>query len=173
MSLSGIRLVLTGVFEAHPRAELARLLTELGATVVGSVSGTTTALVAGREPGESKLAAARARGLPVLDEARVLALLAGGTWDEALVAGVVEEPTNEPAGGPLPFVAQHPRDGEYVERYPGSDTARVSGAYRDGLRDGAWRRFAADGSLVEDIGWDRGVKHGPVREWNTARRPGS
>jgi DNA ligase (NAD+) len=46
--------------------------------VTNSVSKKTTGLVVGEEPGNSKLTKAQREGVPLLDEAALLKLLAGG-----------------------------------------------------------------------------------------------
>lgn len=80
--LSGQTFVLTGTLAALTRAEAKRSLEALGAKVTGSVSRKTTAVVAGAEPG-GKLDDAVRLGVPVLDEAGLQRLLAGGEVDRA------------------------------------------------------------------------------------------
>ncbi len=60
---------------SRPRAELRERLEQLGATVSGSVSASTSYLVAGSDAG-SKLAKARELGVEVLDEAGLERLVA-------------------------------------------------------------------------------------------------
>ncbi|WP_038097168.1 NAD-dependent DNA ligase LigA [Thioalkalivibrio sp. HK1] len=66
--------VLTGSLETLTRADAKRRLQGLGAKVTGSVSSSTDALFAGRNPG-SKLAKAGNLGVPVLDEAALLKII--------------------------------------------------------------------------------------------------
>lgn len=66
--LSGQKFVLTGELESCTRSQAKEKLEELGATVVDSVSKTTTAVIAGLNAG-SKLDKARSLGVQVLDEA--------------------------------------------------------------------------------------------------------
>ena len=66
LPLEGQVFVLTGTL-SRPRRELKERLEELGASVAGSVSGKTTYLVAGENPG-SKLDKARKLGVEILDE---------------------------------------------------------------------------------------------------------
>jgi DNA ligase (NAD+) len=66
--------VITGTLESFTREEAEDRLRALGARVSKSVSKSTTALFAGADGG-SKLAKATALGVPVLDEAALLALL--------------------------------------------------------------------------------------------------
>ena len=74
--LSGKTFVLTGTL-SQPRDQIKEQLQSLGAKVSGSVSKKTDFVVAGAEAG-SKLAKAEALGVPVLDEAALQRLLAGG-----------------------------------------------------------------------------------------------
>lgn len=66
--------VLTGTLARYDRATLTARLEALGARVTGSVSKATDVVIAGRDPG-SKLARARALGVEVWDEARLLRAL--------------------------------------------------------------------------------------------------
>jgi DNA ligase (NAD+) len=72
--LEGNTYVLTGTLSAMTRDQAKRELQALGATVAGSVSGKTTAVIAGEKAG-SKLAKAEKLGIPVLSEQDLLALL--------------------------------------------------------------------------------------------------
>ena len=72
--LAGQTFVLTGTFPTLGRDEAKDLLEAAGAKVAGSVSKKTSYVVAGVEAG-SKLDKALALGVPVLDEAGMLALL--------------------------------------------------------------------------------------------------
>jgi DNA ligase (NAD+) len=74
--LSGLTVVLTGGLEAYSRDEAKRAVTAAGGRVTGSVSRSTSLVVAGVDPG-SKLARAESLGVPVIDEAAFLAILAG------------------------------------------------------------------------------------------------
>jgi DNA ligase (NAD+) len=73
--LSGQTWVLTGTLDSMHRDEARERLRRLGAAVTDSVSKKTTQVVAGPGAG-SKLDKARSLGIPVLDEAELLALLA-------------------------------------------------------------------------------------------------
>src|SRR5438067_933742 len=75
--LTGNTYVITGTLEAFTRDEAAAQLEAKGAKVVNAVSGKTTGLVLGEEPGNSKLTKARKLEVPLLDEERLLALLRG------------------------------------------------------------------------------------------------
>jgi DNA ligase (NAD+) len=72
--LAGKTVVLTGTLESLSRDQASDRLRALGAKVAGSVSKKTDYVVAGRDAG-SKLDRARELGVPVLDEAGLLALL--------------------------------------------------------------------------------------------------
>jgi DNA ligase (NAD+) len=74
LPLEGQTWVLTGTLEALSRDEAKQHLEALGAKVAGSVSKQTTSVAAGPGAG-SKLANAQKLGVPVLDEAALLALL--------------------------------------------------------------------------------------------------
>lgn len=75
--LAGRTVVLTGTLPTLSRDQAKDLLEASGAKVSGSVSKKTHYVVAGSEAG-SKLDKARELGVPVLDEAGLMALLAGG-----------------------------------------------------------------------------------------------
>ncbi len=72
--LAGETYVLTGTLEQMTRAEASERLQALGAKVSGSVSGKTSAVIAGAEPG-SKADKARELGVPVLTEDDLAQLL--------------------------------------------------------------------------------------------------
>jgi DNA ligase (NAD+) len=74
--LAGRTLVVTGTLETMGRDEARARIRELGGTAAGAVSKKTDFLVAGANPGASKMNKARALGVPVLDEAGFLELLA-------------------------------------------------------------------------------------------------
>jgi DNA ligase (NAD+) len=73
--LTGSTYVITGTLEAFTRDEAAAALEAKGAKVVNSVSGKTTGLIVGEEPGNSKLTKARKAEVPVLSEADLVELL--------------------------------------------------------------------------------------------------
>ena len=72
--LAGKTYVLTGTLEGMTRDEAKQQLQALGATVSGSVSAKTTAVIAGEKAG-SKLARAEKLGVPVLGEQELVQLL--------------------------------------------------------------------------------------------------
>ena len=75
LPLAGQTFVLTGTLPTLSRDQAKDMLEALGAKVAGSVSKKTHGVVAGAEAG-SKLDKAQALGIPVLDEAGLLALVA-------------------------------------------------------------------------------------------------
>ncbi|TML28315.1 MAG: NAD-dependent DNA ligase LigA [Actinobacteria bacterium] len=75
--LTGQTYVITGTLEGFTRDEAAAALEGRGAKVINSVSGKTTGLIIGEEPGNSKLTKARKLEVPLLDEAALNDLLAG------------------------------------------------------------------------------------------------
>lgn len=75
VDLSGKTFVLTGTLPTLKRQEAAALIEKAGGKVSGSVSKKTSYVVAGEEAG-SKLTKAQTLGIPVLDEAALLAMLA-------------------------------------------------------------------------------------------------
>jgi DNA ligase (NAD+) len=79
--LAGKTLVLTGTLPTLSRDAAKEKIEAAGGKVAGSVSKKTDYVVAGEEAG-SKLARAQELGVPVLDEAGLLALLATSTQVE-------------------------------------------------------------------------------------------
>ncbi|MDE0667870.1 MAG: NAD-dependent DNA ligase LigA [bacterium] len=77
-TLEGKAIVVTGTLENHSREEAAAAITARGGRSPGSVSGNTTAVVAGASPGASKLKKAEQLGVPILDEQAFEHLLATG-----------------------------------------------------------------------------------------------
>lgn len=75
--LAGKTLVLTGTLPSLSRAQATAKIEAAGGKVSASVSARTHYVVAGTEPG-SKLEQARALKVPVIDEAELLRLIAGG-----------------------------------------------------------------------------------------------
>jgi DNA ligase (NAD+) len=74
--LTGHTYVITGTLERFSRDEAAAALEAKGAKVSNSVSGKTTGLIAGEEPGNSKLTKARKLEVPLVTEEDLLELLA-------------------------------------------------------------------------------------------------
>lgn len=74
--LLGHNYVITGTLSKMKRAEVKEQLQAMGAKVTGSVSGKTTALICGEDPG-SKRTKAESLGVPVVDEEALLHLLSG------------------------------------------------------------------------------------------------
>ena len=85
--LSGKTYVITGTLPGVSRPEAARVLRSLGAKVTDSVSGATTAVLAGENPGANKIEGAAKHGVPVIGEAEwrefaAMAAAQGGTEGE-------------------------------------------------------------------------------------------
>jgi DNA ligase (NAD+) len=76
--LAGLTFVLTGTLPTLTRDDAKQKIEAAGGKTAGSVSKKTSYVVAGEEAG-SKLDKARELKIPVIDEARLLALLAGQT----------------------------------------------------------------------------------------------
>jgi DNA ligase (NAD+) len=74
--LTGHTYVITGTLERFSRDEAAAALEAKGAKVSNSVSGKTTGLIVGEEPGNSKLTKARKLEVPLVTEEDLLELLA-------------------------------------------------------------------------------------------------
>ena len=81
-TLDGASVVVTGTLSGFTRDGAAAAIKERGGKSPGSVSKKTTAVVVGNEPGASKLTKAQELGVPILDEAGFVALLATGTLPE-------------------------------------------------------------------------------------------
>ena len=77
-TLKGKAIVVTGTLESYSREEAAAVIAARGGRTPASVSGSTTAVVAGASPGASKLSRAAKLDVPVLDEAAFEHLLATG-----------------------------------------------------------------------------------------------
>lgn len=91
-TLSGKTFVLTGTLPNLTRDEATERITRAGGKVTGSVSKKTGYIVAGSDPG-SKLKKARELGIPVLDEAGLIALIDGGSAPAEEPEGSGSEPT--------------------------------------------------------------------------------
>ena len=66
--LAGKSFVITGTLSGFSRDGAAEEIRQRGGSVAGAVSGKTSYLVCGSEPGESKVTAARSLGIPILSE---------------------------------------------------------------------------------------------------------
>ena len=74
--LDGLTFVFTGALDGYTRSDAQELVERHGANATGSVSGNTDYLVAGENPGASKVSDAEAEGVPVVDEDEFEDLLA-------------------------------------------------------------------------------------------------
>ncbi|MCY3785849.1 MAG: NAD-dependent DNA ligase LigA [bacterium] len=90
-TLEGKSIVVTGTLENYSRQGAAAAITSRGGRSPASVSGATTAVVAGTSPGASKLTKAEKLDIPILDEQAFEHLLATGELPRALVAVPDEE----------------------------------------------------------------------------------
>jgi DNA ligase (NAD+) len=95
--LAGRTYVLTGSLEGITREEASARLQALGAKVTGSVSGNTTAVIAGENPG-SKLAKAEKLGVPVLDQSALEELLRSRRRPHPLAEEGFTAPVGSPRG---------------------------------------------------------------------------
>ena len=66
--LKGMTIVITGSFEKHEREEYKELIIKMGGRCASSVTGSTTHLLAGENPGPSKVEAAARLGVKVISE---------------------------------------------------------------------------------------------------------
>lgn len=81
LPLEGFTFVLTGKLDNYTRPEAEAALRELGASVTGSVSKKTSAVIAGADAG-SKATKAESLGVPLLEESAITDLLNGTIPDE-------------------------------------------------------------------------------------------
>ena len=77
-TLAGMSVVVSGTLEGFSRDGAKQAILARGGSSPGSVSGRTTALVVGADPGASKLRKAESSGVPVIDEAAFQELLDTG-----------------------------------------------------------------------------------------------
>ncbi|MEL7208690.1 MAG: BRCT domain-containing protein, partial [Actinomycetota bacterium] len=77
-TLEGLSVVVTGTLDGFTREEVEEAIEARGGKSPGSVSGRTFAVVAGAEPGQSKMDKAAAKDVPVIDEAAFVHLLDTG-----------------------------------------------------------------------------------------------
>jgi DNA ligase (NAD+) len=97
LPLSGRTIVVTGSLDRFTRDEAKEQLEALGAKFSGSISAKTSALIAGADAG-SKLDKARDKGVPVLGEDELVALLAGADLDALIAAaGGTDEQGAQPS----------------------------------------------------------------------------
>jgi DNA ligase (NAD+) len=76
LALAGKTVVITGTLPQRSRAEAEMLIKQHGGKVTGSVSKSTSLVLAGTDPG-SKLEKARSMGIPVIDEGELERLVGG------------------------------------------------------------------------------------------------
>ncbi|KAI4291319.1 replication factor C subunit 1 [Pancytospora philotis] len=95
--LDGYVFVFTGEMKM-PRDEARRMATTLGARVTTSISGKTTHLVAGAEPGAAKIEKARGLGLKVLDEDKFTTLVERA---RPALSGVISTTINSASPSPV------------------------------------------------------------------------
>jgi DNA ligase (NAD+) len=90
LPLTGWTVVLTGTLSGMTREEASARLLALGAKVAGSVSKKTTVVVAGEDAG-SKARKAGELGIPIVDESRLMEILAA----PATAAGAMSPPASD------------------------------------------------------------------------------
>jgi len=77
-TLAGMSVVVTGTLEGFTREEIEDAIKSRGGKSPGSVSKKTTAVVLGRDPGQSKASKAEELNIPTIDEAAFIELLETG-----------------------------------------------------------------------------------------------
>jgi len=77
-TLEGMSVVVTGTLEGFTREEIEDAIKSRGGKSPGSVSKKTTAVVLGRDPGQSKATKAEELNIPTIDEAAFVKLLESG-----------------------------------------------------------------------------------------------
>ena len=80
-TLQGKIIVVTGTLEKFTRDQIAEEITSRGGKSPGSVSGKTSALVVGANPGGSKMKKAEELGVPILGESEFAKLLESGEFN--------------------------------------------------------------------------------------------
>mgnify|MGYP000147165556 CR=1 FL=1 len=68
-----MKIVVSGVFEKYSRADLKKMIEEHGGKNVGSISKSTTFVLAGENMGPSKKEKAESLGIPLVNENKFLA----------------------------------------------------------------------------------------------------
>jgi DNA ligase (NAD+) len=97
--LTGHTYVISGTLEGFSREEASAALEARGAKVSNSVSGKTTGLIVGEEPGASKLTKAQRAGVALLTEDELIELLrSGGPEDET--SSVEQDSQNRRSNAP-------------------------------------------------------------------------
>lgn len=74
-ALKGLTFVISGVFEKNSREELKELIVQNGGKNTGSVSGKTSYLLAGENPGPEKIKKAQQHGVKIITEEQFLQML--------------------------------------------------------------------------------------------------
>jgi DNA ligase (NAD+) len=82
--LAGMSIVVTGTLEGFSRDGATEAITARGGKAPGSVSARTTVVVVGASPGASKVTKAEQVGVPVVDEAAFVRLLAGEPLEQVM-----------------------------------------------------------------------------------------
>ena len=99
--LAGLTFVFTGEMESMTREEGQDLVKRYGGRVTTTPSGKTNYLVAGEGAGDAKLAKAEAIGIKVIDEDKLLAMIAANPKNDSIIQGetsqMKEEPLKRPA----------------------------------------------------------------------------
>ncbi|MCK9903109.1 TerD family protein [Frankia sp. Cpl3] len=159
--VQGMRVALTGE-TGTPRATLERLLTEAGLAVADAVSRRTSVLVANDSAaGSGKAKAAADHGIPVIDEATLLRLLAGVT------AGTPRDTGGAGTGSPVPAPAV-PAPAVPAPAVPAPAVpAPAVPASQEAAADGSARFAQAPGSGSQDA---RGSVSSPVRVASGGRK---
>ncbi len=170
MAITGKKIVLTGSFSKVTRKDAHIRLEAMGADVTSGVSSKTHMLFSGKRAG-SKLAQAKAAGIPVYDEAELLKVLETG---EAPGDPVVVSPAlvgeEILVMSPMPSFPCYPDDGPYEEKNE-EGVVELRGQFSDSRRTGEWTWFHESGARQCVGSYIEGKQQGPETQWYETGEP--